>query len=64
MENLSFEEFLASKKIDYVQFSKAEPVIFSEWKQDYAQIHPESFVMQKKFSINAIRRKYILATPQ
>jgi hypothetical protein len=64
MENLSFEEFLASKKIDFAQFLKAEPIIFSEWKQDFARIHPESFVMQKKFSINAIRRKYILATPQ
>jgi hypothetical protein len=61
MENLSFEEFLASKKIDYVQFSIAEPIIFSEWKQDYSQIHPESFVMQKKFLINTMRRKYNLA---
>lgn len=61
MENLSFEEFLTSKKIDYSRFLKAEPVVFSQWKQDFAQIHPESFVMQKKFLINAFRRKYNLA---
>ncbi|MCP9746377.1 hypothetical protein EGI24_06700 [Lacihabitans sp. CS3-21] len=60
MEHLNFEEFLTTKKIDYTRFLKAEPIVFSQWKQDYAQMHIESFVMQKKFLINSIRRKYIL----
>ncbi|MCP9763893.1 hypothetical protein [Lacihabitans soyangensis] len=60
MENLSFEEFLASKKIDYARFLKAEPIMFSQWKHEFAQIHPDSFVMQKKFLINSIRRKFNL----
>lgn len=60
MEYLTFEEFLNKKKIDYAQFLKAEPVVFSHWKQEYEQMHIESFVMQKKFLINSIRRKYTL----
>ncbi len=60
MENISFEDFLTSKKIDYARFLKSEPIVFSQWKQDFAQIHTESFVMQKKFLINAVRRKYNL----
>ncbi len=58
MENITFEEFLSSKKIDYAKFLKAEPIVYSQWKQDFGQMHTESFVMQKKFLINAIRRKY------
>lgn len=58
MENATFEEFLTIKKIDYAKFLKAEPIVFSQWKQDFAQMHSESFVMQKKFLINAVRRKY------
>jgi len=60
MENVSFEEFLTSKKIDFSKFLKSEPIVFSQWKQDYAQLHTESFVMQKKFQINAIRRRFSL----
>jgi hypothetical protein len=60
MEHLTFEEFLSTKKIDYAKFLKAEPIVFSQWKQDFAQMHTEGFVMQKKFLINSIRRKYIL----
>lgn len=60
MENATFEEFLTTKKIDYAKFLKAEPIVFSQWKQEFLQMHSESFVMQKKFLINAIRRKYIL----
>ncbi|HLO43446.1 MAG TPA: hypothetical protein VK175_03870 [Leadbetterella sp.] len=62
MDNLSFEEFLTSKKIDFSKFLKSEPIMFSQWKQDYSKIHPESFVMQKKFQINAIRRRFLLAS--
>ncbi len=60
MENATFEEFLTSKKIDYAKFLKAEPIVFSQWKEDFVQLHSESFVMQKKFLINAVRRKYNL----
>ena len=58
MENNSFEEFLNKKKIDSSRFQKFEATVFLQWKKEFAQMHEESFVMLKKFSINAIRRKY------
>lgn len=62
MENNTFEEFLSTKKIDYSKFLKAEPIVFLQWKQEFGQMHQDSFVMQKKFSINAIRRKYTIVS--
>lgn len=58
MENNSFVEFLNKKKIDSSRFQKSEATVFMQWKEEFAQMHEESFVMLKKFSINAIRRKY------
>jgi ABC-type bacteriocin/lantibiotic exporter with double-glycine peptidase domain len=55
---MSFEEYLDSKKIDLVQFSKEEPKLFQEWKQTFEQVHPNSFTAQKLYLINSIRRKF------
>lgn len=55
-----FEVFLNSKKIDAKAFLKAEPEVFLEWIKLFSEVHPDSFVMQKKFLINAVRRKYLL----
>jgi len=35
-----------------------EPGRFEEWKKLFELVHEDSFVMQKKFYINPIRRKY------
>lgn len=55
-----FKDFLASKKIDSQLFEKAEPTVFFEWFELFAVTHPESFIAQKKFSINNYRRKYLV----
>ena len=55
---MSFEEYLVSKKIDSIQFSKQEPQLYLEWKNSFDQLHPNSFTAQKLFLINSIRRKF------
>jgi hypothetical protein len=57
---VNFEDFLLSKKIDGSAFSKAEPTLFNTWKQEFDQMHPASFTVQKLNLINPIRRKYRL----
>ncbi|MFC5408152.1 hypothetical protein ACFPMF_02435 [Larkinella bovis] len=55
---MTFEEFLAGKKIDENQFRQNEPIRYHSWKAEFEQLHPESFTTQKKFLINEVRRKY------
>jgi hypothetical protein len=57
---MSFEEFLAQKKIDGPRFRAAEPARFAEWADLFPRLHPESFTMQKKFLLNDVRRRYPL----
>ena len=57
---MEWEEFLTSKKIDTKAFKENEPSIWSEWKFLFEQMHPKSFVAQKLYLINPIRRKYPL----
>jgi hypothetical protein len=44
---MTFEEYLDSKKIDSVQFSKQEPNVYKEWEKTFEQLHPNSFTAQK-----------------
>lgn len=57
---MTFSEYLIFKKIDGNRFQAAEPVRYAEWKQEFEQIHPESFTVQKKFLLNDTRRKYLV----
>ncbi|MCF2443200.1 hypothetical protein L0657_04455 [Dyadobacter sp. CY345] len=57
---MEFEEYLTTKKIDYIAFQKADPGRFEEWNQIFRTMHPDSFTAQKKFLINDIRRRYHL----
>jgi hypothetical protein len=57
---VSFEEYLISKKIDSQAFRSAEPEMWSAWKSEFEQIHPNSFTVRKLNLINPIRRKYRL----
>ena len=59
--NTSFDEYLESKKIDTTVFQKVEPKLYTEWKNLFMAIHPDSFTAQKKFLLNKLRRKFILA---
>lgn len=70
---MTFEEYLAGKKIDSEAFRLAEPERWQEWSQLFAAMSPASFTAQKLYLINPVRRKYVLkkeetqtkeATPQ
>jgi hypothetical protein len=61
---VSFEEYLSGKKIDSLAFKNAEPARWAEWEMEFAQLHPDSFTLQKLNLINPIRRKYPLASSQ
>lgn len=46
-------------------FKKAEPQLWAEWNNEFEQMHPDSFTMQKLNLINPVRRKYtLLVVPQ
>lgn len=55
-----FEMYLKGKKIDAELFKQAEPEMWASWKQDFDEMHPNSFTVQKLNLINPIRRKYPL----
>jgi hypothetical protein len=55
-----FESYLQRKKIDGPSFRIAEPEVYSVWKREFEQIHPNSFTVQKLNLINPVRRKYPL----
>ncbi|GAA4437849.1 hypothetical protein GCM10023091_17610 [Ravibacter arvi] len=57
---MTFEEYLSGKKIDAEKFRQKQPDRYQEWATLFAEIHPDSFTMQKKFLINDIRRLFHL----
>jgi hypothetical protein len=57
---VNFEAYLASKKIDSTAFRNAEPAVWNSWNDVFAQMHPNSFTLQKLNLINSVRRKYLL----
>jgi hypothetical protein len=62
---VDFEDYLISKRIDSASFKKAEPELWAEWNNEFEQMHPDSFTMQKLNLINPVRRKYrLLVIPQ
>ena len=60
--NITWEDFLLQKKIHGEVFQKQEPQLYAQWKADFEQMHPESFLGRHLFQINGIRRKYPLAS--
>jgi hypothetical protein len=57
---VTYSEYLISKKIDASAFSAAEPALYKSWENEFVQMHPNSFTVQKLNLINPIRRKYPL----
>jgi hypothetical protein len=55
-----FEAYLSSKRIDSAAFRSAEPELWESWKNEFEQMHPNSFTVQKLNLINPVRRKYQL----
>ena len=60
---MTFEEFFTKKKIDLVQLEKAEPSLYSEFKNHFAAMGEKSFDHTKKFWFNKLRRLYHLTPP-
>jgi hypothetical protein len=58
---VNLEAYLISKKIDAGAFLKAEPALWKTWSDEFEQMHPNSFTVQKLNLINPIRRKYPLS---
>ncbi|HEV7347181.1 hypothetical protein [Telluribacter sp.] len=58
---MDFLEYLKQKKINPLAFEAAEPERYREWEALFSKIHAESFTSQKKFLINEVRRRYLLA---
>ncbi len=61
---MSFEEYLQSKKINSTLFLAQEPEEWEEMKRLFEQVHPNSFTAQKKFLLNAWRRKFPFSNPE
>jgi hypothetical protein len=59
---MSFDEYLTAKKIDGQRFKQAEPALYTEWAVLFELVHPDSFTVQKKFLLNAVRRQYLLGS--
>lgn len=57
---MTFEEYLAAKKIDSTAFKSAEPQRWKEWEGLFSQLSEQSFTAQKLYLINPTRRKYHL----
>ncbi|GAB3977052.1 hypothetical protein GCM10028806_37810 [Spirosoma terrae] len=57
---MSFEDYLILKKIDRQRFLESEPERYAEWKDEFEQMHPDSFTVQKKFLLNDTRKKYLV----
>jgi hypothetical protein len=56
----AFLAFLSKKNIDAVKFRAEDAMLFEKWQSEFSIYHEDSFVMQKKFSINNVRRKFQL----
>ena len=58
MDSERFLDFLYRKNIDAVALAEGDPQIYTKWATLFELVHEESFVMQQKFLLNPIRRKY------
>jgi hypothetical protein len=59
-----FHDFLVRKNIDAEGLSLGKPEIFQKWKEMFAELNEDSFVMQQKFQLNPIRRSFPLVRHQ
>ncbi len=57
---MTFEEFFAKKKIDLVQFQRADPDLYDEFRVHFAQMGEKSFDHTKKYWFNRLRKIYLL----
>jgi hypothetical protein len=55
---MTFKDYLISRRIDPSAFAKNEPRRYREFGQLYDQVHIRSFIMQKLFVLNMLRKNY------
>ncbi|NMM48817.1 hypothetical protein [Marinigracilibium pacificum] len=55
---MDFSTFLKTKRIDPDSLKKTDPSLYHSWELLYGYVHPNSFVRQKLFVINKIRRMH------
>jgi hypothetical protein len=60
---MTFEDYLSGKKIDSALFRAGEPDRWEAFRASFEGVHPDSFTAQKKFLLNDLRRRYLLAVP-
>ena len=51
---------MSKRKIDETAFAEADQERYAEWKEMYAEMHPNSFYAAVKMVINDVRRRYWL----
>ena len=52
----AFAALLASRNIAVDKLAAAQPARFARWQAMFAGSHPDSFLAQVRFEINAVRR--------
>jgi hypothetical protein len=57
-EKVEFLDFLERKNIDAEAFKSGNEIIYEDWVLLFGLVSEASFVLQQKFLINPIRRKY------
>jgi len=57
---MTFEEFFTKKRIDLAQLRRAEPVLYEEFRDHYAQMSEKSFDHTKKYWFNRLRKDFLL----
>jgi len=52
-----FTAWLAKRNVDAHTLQTQQPEVFARWEALFAQVHPDSFLAQIRFELNAVRRK-------
>jgi hypothetical protein len=52
----AFAAWLAKRNIDVAALQQQEPEVFARWQSLFGQVHPDSFLNQIRFELNAVRR--------
>ena len=58
IEKVRFIDFLTRKNINAEALLVSEPEIYQKWQHLFEKVSEASFVLQQKFYLNPMRRKY------
>src|SRR5690606_20801108 len=57
---MTFEEFFTKKRIDLALLRRANPALYEEFRDHYAQMSEKSFDHTKKYWFNRLRKDFLL----